>query len=131
MPEMLDVLPGLGLTIDGRRPELNAHVWYGMRCTSLRCALLLLLPLLLPPLLAAHPPAGPIAAAAAGLVEAHHTHSPGPAESVHEILTRVPADRCQQEPWTGQEAENKCATDCILTGCGPLRPRVLRRPCHG
>lgn len=40
-------------------------------------------------------------------------------------LARVPADRCQQEPWTEQEAENKCATICILTGCGPRRPRVL------
>lgn len=91
-----------------------------MRCTSLRCALLILLACLLAGM-------APVAAAAAGLVGRLIT----PAESVHEVLTRVPADRCQQEPWTGQEAENRCATDCILTGCGPLRPRVLRRPCHG
>lgn len=88
-----------------------------MRC-ALRCAL---------PLAAAHRAAGH-AATAAGSMEAHHTHSSGPAESVHEYLTR---DSRQQEPWTGQEAENNCATICILTGCGPLRPRVLRARATG
>lgn len=81
--------------------------------------------------LAAHPAAGR-AAAAAGSVEAHHTHFVRNLQSLFtSTLARVPADRCQQEPWTGQEAENKCATICILTGCGPRRPRVLRARATG